>query len=179
MAAGTQNTLRLALFIGLAVFAATLLYRSEDTRTRVVQVERTQRVNACLDGNPRPCRKLLNRLLHHATGRQKRRLARAHEERTQTLSRPKVMPGTAPRPVREKPQRAEKPPEKPTDTRPPATINQPDTTPDRFPPPARIPEPQGPGGPRPGEAPPPQRPERPTIIEQVCDRISLVPPRVC
>jgi hypothetical protein len=174
--------LAVVLIAGVVGFLVTLTFTvidNGDTLDRLERVEaevserqllrRMERALVLCSRSPR-CRRHLRVARRHAIRGSRATVAPARRSSEQ-LSPVDDSAARAPqRKVAKRPDR---------DTRPPATINPPDTTPDRFPPPARIPEPQGPGGPRPGEAPPPQRPERPTIIERVCDRIALVPERVC
>jgi outer membrane biosynthesis protein TonB len=164
MASRAPHALRLVLFIGLALFAAYLLWHAEQTEERVVRVEQRQ-ANTCLGGQPRACRKLLNRLLTHGTTRQKRQLKRALKQR-ERLIRPDVQlpskdapePAATPTPEPESPT----PPAEPSPEPPVQTTTEP-------PKPEPLPE-QDPALP-----PTPTVPVPPEVCQQLPDALPVCP----
>ena len=137
MASRASHTLKLILFVGLALFASYLLWQSENTEERVVRVEQRQ-ANTCLGGQPRACRKLLNRLLTHGTLRQKRQLKRALKQR-ERLIRPRVQlprkdaPNPVVAPTPEPTPEPSTPPVEPSREPPVQTTTEPPVVPEPLP----------------------------------------------
>jgi outer membrane biosynthesis protein TonB len=148
MASRASHSLKLALFVGLALFASYLLWQTENTEERIVRVEQRQ-ANTCLAGQPRVCRELLNRLLTHGTSRQRRQIKRALKQREQMIrpadvqpppkKHPPPQPSVPPTPEPE-PAPPPEPPPAQTTTEPPAPEPLPEQDP-ALPPTSTVPTP--------------------------------------